>query len=302
MLVADVLLVGWAVKRQSDPAPHSSIVSTTTSSQSDSSGLGSDHPSDSSSASPSASQSGASTGSTSGSESSDAGAQVLLSGSGLTVLKATRGTCADGGGEVERSTDSGKTFEPVRLPAAAVEVDKVDAQTMTIVASDQKCSPTTYASTDGGRTWRSQGGDAEWHLAGDPTASQVVSPKGPVATPCPPVSLSVVRNDIVRVLCGDGRIFRAPDDVNWQQVGAVPGATAIRFPTPYQGFALAPGSKGCRTALMVSTNSGATWREHGCLEGSPGRALASSASGGLLALVGDRLQVSTDNGASWRAP
>jgi hypothetical protein len=112
--------------------------------------------------------------------------------------------------------------------------------------------------------------------------------------------MSTVRNDVVRLLCPDGRILRSPDDRAWTVVGRLKGAAAFHFPLPDIGFALAPRGN-CESAVMRTTDSGASWERLACLEGEPPRGI-SGQDGRYAAVVGDRVKVSDDRAVSWRNP
>ena len=135
-----------------------------------------------------------------------------------------------------------------------------------VLAADESCRTVGYESRDRGRSWDSVSprgsGISTDRCVPDACSPLTVS----VATPCVPRAMSTVRNDVVRLLCPDGRILSTPDEQTWTVVGRLKGAVAFRFPVPDVGFALAPQAK-CEAAVMRTTDSGATWEHLTCLEG-----------------------------------
>ena len=227
-----------------------------------------------------------------------------MSRQGKVVVRSTRGSCeGDPQASLQISTDSGGSFKTAEPDPAVNEVLAVEALPggqVTVVAAGEDCKPVGYVSTDRGATWQEAPTDGRWYLAADPSARQVTSPDGPMATPCAPSAISTVRNDIVRLLCPDGRILRTFDDKNWVVAGRLDGATAIRFPVPSVGFAVAP-AKSCRAAVFRSTDSGRRWTRLTCLAGDTPRGIAGQ-DGQYVAQAGDVVEVSDDRGETWQRP
>jgi len=230
-------------------------------------------------------------------------APLLMSSGGQLIVYAPRSSCAGGvDPQLRLSDDRGKTFRPVELDpkATAVLGLEVDEERVLVLAAEKSCRVVGYESRDRGRSWDSVTPEGRWHLDGSLGARRVQSPDGPVATPCVPRSMSTVRNDVVRLLCPDGRILRTPDEQAWTVVGRLKGADAFRFPIPEVGFALAPRAR-CEAAVMRTTDSGATWERLACLDGGPARGI-SGQDGRYAAAVGDTVQVSDDRAESWGTP
>jgi hypothetical protein len=230
-------------------------------------------------------------------------APMMMASAGKLIVGATRNSCR---GVVDPylgiSDDGGKTFRTVKADpkvTAVLAVEVTDNQRVLVLAADDKCRTVGYESRDGGRSWDTVDPKRRWHLDGSADARRVHSPNGPVATPCVPQTMSTVRNDVMRLLCRDGRILR-PDGEAWTVVGQVKGAVAISFPTPEVGVALAPQGK-CASAVMRTTDSGATWKQQACLEGAPPRGI-SGQDGKYVAVAGDKVQISDDRAETWRKP
>lgn len=294
-LVADVLLV-WAAFRHMDaPVVNNTASSTQVTDQPRSTPSSSAKPTSGSGSSGQSGQSG-----------QIATESVLLGGSSTLLVKAARGTCIPGlqtrsSAKVTVSTDGGASFSTARLdpaPAAVLNIDTGSARRVTVLgAAGAKCRVQAYRSTNG-KAWTTSAGNGLWHLAADPSSTQVFSPSGATLAPCSPIAISVVRNDIARILCGGGEMFRSPDDKTWSPLGTVRGATAIRFPTPYQGLALAK-TGGCPATVLRSLDSGRTWTKRTCLRGGPGVALTGQ-SNRYVALIGDTVRTSADGGKTWK--
>ena len=230
-------------------------------------------------------------------------APLLMASGGQLIVGATRGSCAGGVDlYLGLSADRGKTLRTVELDptVTAVLAIEVTDKRVVVLAADQACRTVGYESRDRGKSWKSVNPRGRWHLDGSPGAKRVHSPDGPVPTPCAPKAMSVVRNDVVRLLCPDGRILRNPGGQSWASVGQVDGAVAIRFPTPETGFALAR-QRSCASAVMRTSDSGATWERVACLEGEPARGI-SGQDGTYAAVVGDSVKVSNDEGEHWENP
>lgn len=231
-------------------------------------------------------------------------ASLLMASGGELIVSSTRGSC-DGGPDpfLRLSDDRGKSFRTVDIDSevtAVLAIEVIDDEQVLLLAADEACRTVGYESRDKGRSWKSVDPTGRWHLDGWADAKRVYSPRGPMTTPCAPRAMSIVRNDIVRLLCPDGRILRSPDDRSWTVIGQLEGAVALRFPIPEVGFSLAR-QRNCDAAVMRTTDSGTTWERIACLEGDRPRGI-SGQDGLYAAAVDDTVQVSDDRAETWQSP
>jgi len=231
-------------------------------------------------------------------------APMLMSSGGRLIVSSLRSSCGgDAAPQLRVSDDRGRSFRSVELDSkvtAVLALEVIGDDRVLVVAADKACRTVAFESRDRGKSWDAVDPKGRWHLDRSLNAKRVLSPNGPLTTPCAPITLSQVRNDVVRLLCPDGRILRAPDDQQWTVVGRLKGAVTIRFPVPEVGFALAPQGK-CDAAALRSTDSGATWERLACLQGQ--RPLAISGQDGeYAALVDENVEISDDRGETWRSP
>lgn len=220
-----------------------------------------------------------------------------------TLVRATRGDCQNSTMPLVAATGAGGAFRARTVPGLR-EVLRVlvsAARDIRLIGLDANCEVARFSSTDRGRRWkRSVPGGTTWHLSADSEAATVASPRGRLATPCVPTGLSTTEGDVVRLLCGNGRILGTTDvGRTWSPVGRLRGAVDIAYTSSGQAFALAH-QLGCPAAVMESIDGGSLWTRLTCRPGSRPRAIA--ARGGLVAAeVGHVVSVSTDGGASWPA-
>lgn len=216
-----------------------------------------------------------------------------------TLLRATLGGCTDDADpEVAVSTDQGATFRA--LPVApdldgVLAVEATGRRSLQLVGADATCTAQAYTGGARTRSWQSGPIGAEWHLMLS-GADTVHSPDGVVETPCTPGALSTVGS--VRLLCEDGRVLGTADaGQNWATLGRLPNATAFAFDGPNRGYALVT-RQDCPTAVMTTTDGGASWTFADCLDGD-GRAIA--ARGDVVtALVDDQVLRSEDGAETWQ--
>lgn len=227
---------------------------------------------------------------------------TLMATSGDLVVQAERGSCAsETSARIVLSTDGAKTFDPVQLddPLAAVLALHVTDDGIQVIGADADCEPITLTSADG-EQWDAGEAPSDWHLTADPEARQVVSPDGDLDTPCTPTALSVESDAVVRLLCTNGRLLGLSGS-SWAALGNLPGATAIRYPTPAVGFAIAPDGD-CENAVLRTDDGGADWRQLACLEGVDAEGAVAGRDGRYIARAGDVTLVTDDGGDTWTRP
>lgn len=241
---------------------------------------------------------------TSGSASAGRSADPMLAvTSDGTVLRATRGSCDDGTSPVvDVSKKRGRNLSSGTVDgltqALRVVADSDDA--LTIVGLDSNCNVATFRSNDGGSSWSSSDGAAgTWYPSQAPRKFVVFSPGGKKRTPCSPQALAPVDSGVARLLCKDGRVSGTSDSaISWLTLGKLDGGTAMAFQTPGDGYAVAV-QNDCDAALMRTRDGGTSWSEASCLKGGAPRAVAFTGDT-VVAQAGDRLQISTDAGGTWR--
>jgi hypothetical protein len=116
-----------------------------------------------------------------------------------------------------------------------------------------------------------------------------------------PLALSSEGTAVVRVLCEDGKLLGYDGGDSWAALGDLPGATAVRYPTPARAFAIAPGEE-CPTAVFGTRDGGADWSQLACLEGAEGSGAIAGRDGHYVARAGGVTLVSTDSGSTWVPP
>jgi hypothetical protein len=85
---------------------------------------------------------------------------------------------------------------------------------------------------------------------------------------------------------------------SWITLGVLDGAVALSFETPGDGLAVAT-QEDCDAAVMRTADGGTSWDRAFCLKGGARRAVA-AVGDTLVAQAGERLQISTDAGSTWR--
>jgi hypothetical protein len=286
----DLVLVALAVRHTSQAPPPAPAPAAR--SEADPSDIGSDAGS-----SPSPSASAAST------PAGRSAQPVLAVTSDGTVVRATRGSCSDGTApvvDVSQQRGRGLTSGSVHGLSQTLRVVADSDTDLSIVGLDSACDVATFTSSDGGGSWSSRDGAAGlWRPSPAPRKAVVYSPRGRYRTPCSPKALAPVDGGVARLLCRDGRVSGTSDaGSSWLTLGQLDGAVAMSFETPGDGVAVAEQSD-CDAAVMRTSDGGASWVEVSCLEGGAPRAVT-SAGDTVLAQVGDRLQISTDGGSTWR--
>ena len=215
------------------------------------------------------------------------------------------GSCPDGGGSVERTTDGGESWEAAEIDQDAfVRLKDSGGATAWVVAVEgEDCEPVFVGTTTGGQEWGVLPGSlaAAWYVEpGDGAA--VHSPEGVQAGPCDAdvVDLAPVTSEDAGLLCPDGRVFTTDDGaVSWGERVVVPGAVAL---TDADGgyLAAALGAEGCDGVQVVTAGEGSA-EALGCAAG-PGEAgqVALSAFGETVWLwAGADVRVSGDGGRTW---
>lgn len=229
------------------------------------------------------------------------------------VGRAVTGTCGEGGGEVELSTDGGVEFAATELPeeaAVILRLSVTDAESIWAVGTDTSCeSYTVYRTEDGGQTWESEeGSDGAWHVTNQATVD-VHGPYGTVTTSCgddAAVSdISMLSEGVAFALCSDGTVVSSGDAGDtWTEpddVTPVTNAVSIDFVDESVGLLVAAGSDDCAgLAVLATSDGGANWEPRSCIETS-GSGLADLSTTDESAYVAHDGGVwfSSDSGENW---
>ena len=239
----------------------------------------------------------------------DAQRTLVDIGSDRAVARATSGRCGKGGAKVELSLDGGRTFEPAKIPAAAVvlRVASTDADKAYVVATDPDCRVvTTFTTTNGGGAWeRTDGSEGSWHRLAR-AAARIHAPTGAADVPCERdqvvTGFSTLSTEQAYALCSDGAVLRTVDGAkSWSPQGTVPGATDLDFVDPSNGLAVTTSQPSCAGVAVLATTDGAkTWKARTCVKTSAGGVPDVSADGKRAYLaVGESVWFSDDGGSSW---
>ncbi len=200
------------------------------------------------------------------------------------------------------SADEDKSFQPTRIPSVTevLRLEAIDDENFWVVGTNGQCTPGRYVTQDGGDTWqRSDGAASLWYMARDRSVPRVVHAPGRLTdTPCDPVSLSAVGNEVLRILCTNGDLIGTDDQGDsWVSLGSLPGAAAVRFTSLSEGYAVAS-QPTCSAAVLATIDGGLTWDQVTCLGGGQPRAVA--AAGDIVAAqVDNSLRVSL-GGGPWK--
>ena len=227
MLLADIVLVAWALglvgggEPRSERSVRSSATSSTTATPS------SPEPSPESE-----------------------GSTVLLDAAGAThALRATYLPCSTEGPaavEVERTTDGGATWQASEVAARSVLRVRLTSESEGFaVVADEECEPRVVTTADGGETWGEPGpAVSTWGLWPEP-GPEVLVPGGRPATACDEgdaVAISATDGSEAFVLCGDAAVRRTSDaGKTWTDAATVKDALSVS-------------ARGDRVAVLVDTD------------------------------------------------
>ncbi|PRZ44004.1 hypothetical protein CLV47_101128 [Antricoccus suffuscus] len=287
LLVADVVLIGLAIRHTNTVPASSTSKSSSSTSQSQ----------QSSSTAAATSTSAATT-----PAKKDAHRALLAVGGDGTILRSNGGDCTSGGtATVEYSTDKGATFKPASQQVS--QVLRLSAQASNnfwFIGTDASCQPTLYRSRDGGATWVSESAGGAWYFSTDPTSTQIFSPDGAVEAGCTPVAFSTLSAQQAYVACSSGDVRVTKNrGAKWDTAGQLPNIAAIAFVNLSRGFALAA-TADCPAAAFTTEDAGTTWKQTACLPGTTPKAI-DGVGDTVYAQVDDALQVSKDGAVTWNS-
>jgi photosystem II stability/assembly factor-like uncharacterized protein len=238
---------------------------------------------------------------------------LTLASAGL-AFRAEPGTCL-GGAEIARTTDGGRSWQPVETPTPIVlQLRALSVSELQLVGGrGEACAPGYWSSADRARSWDGPARQAEqWHRLATETR-RLNTPTGIVLSPCRDRSAGVRELEALSasdavVLCQDGAVYRTIDGGSqWARALDVPGSVALAWETRELGWVLSSTSETCAGYQLNRTiDGGTTWQQGGCVGEadlvSPGvlPSLAFSDSQTGMAVVGEATFVTRDGGLTWR--
>lgn len=245
------------------------------------------------------------------------GAISLAYSASGTLMRVTRGSCtATGRPFLELSADVGKNFKEIALPLldqgdntkfgsrpttvkTILQVTASSATKFTVIASDEQCVSHRYSTNDAGANWTEQKKFQTWFV--NASGDEVVSPGGASQPGCQIVSLSPISDRNAKVACENGSILGTDDHGDtWVTLGNLNNLSAATFDDLRNGYAVAEYTD-CKARAYVTNDAGLNWKAAGCVGKNAVQSLVGNA-GRLVALVGDRVKISTDGGKTWEVP
>lgn len=223
--------------------------------------------------------------------------RLLAAADGTTAWRATAGSCGDPG-TLERTVDSGETWEAVPLDVAPVSRIRVlNADSLFIIGGGEGCELTYVSSSTAGETWTTndQYLVGSWFVIPEERAV-IATPAGNMSAPCVVTELAGLDASHAAALCEDGSLALTADGgVTWAET--TPDLRALALGVADNGYALAGVLQECGDdiAVMVTDTSANGAAAPSCTAISVNESrLAVSASGGVVWLwAGDEVLVSS---------
>lgn len=223
--------------------------------------------------------------------------------SARSAVRASGGSCLEGGAQIEVTDDQGRTWEPVSTPADQVlRVNRPSGDTLWFVGGEGgECSLGFTSSEDRGETWVGPSDTTgAWHLELDLEARTLHAPYSTVDSPCadtPTVEVEAISFDEAWVLCRDGEVFGTLNaGVSWTSAGRADQAVALGVLGEVPVVAVL--SSGDCTGLAVGEPGAAAL---GCVDGATsgqvGLGFAGPSAGFLVA--DGATWTSNDGGTTW---
>ena len=230
-----------------------------------------------------------------------------------TAFRGQTGACL-GGATLERTTDGGRTWDPIVLPTESLlDIEAQSQVVLSIVGSDKDCTPGAWSSSDAGAEWNGPTPTGPAWVRIDGNNKELRAPSGEVKNPCFEEGLVAVEvegmsDTSAAVLCEEGVIARTDDaGATWPKAAPVVGAEALAWQDPLNGWVLASGGGACPAFQLNRTaDGGATWSPGGCVgvagDAGPQVARPSLAYANLLAgmaVIGEATWTTADGGNTW---
>lgn len=220
------------------------------------------------------------------------------------VVRASGDACVAGGPSiaVSASIDGGVIFRTTEVAGltSVTGVDVHDRKSATLLGAGADCQPVGLETADSGNTWTATDElPTFWSLLAG-TDTEVMTPGGPAAVPCPPAAISGVDGSVARLWCADGRVLgTATSGSEWVPLGTLAGGRSMIFTSPGDGYALVDREE-CDGVAVMRTRDGSSWKQVHCSTLPAPHGLA--ADGGTAILLGaDGVEASTDAGETWTA-
>ena len=225
------------------------------------------------------------------------------------------GTCL-GGAALEGTTNGGRSWRPLEVPAEAIlDLRTTGADSVEVVGADEQCRVRVWSSPDRGQTWSGPSPAGNMFVRLPDTARDIATPTGVAKNPCrdrdaPPLTVEQISATEAMVLCADGEVIATTDGgLTWVVRAAVVGAQAMAFEGPQLGWVLVRDGGRCPSyEAQVTQDGGVTWNLGGCLGETriaDDRVLPSlsfaTPSDGLADLAGEPY-VTPDGGRLWQLP
>jgi photosystem II stability/assembly factor-like uncharacterized protein len=215
---------------------------------------------------------------------------------------------------MERTTDGGRTWEQLAVPTQSLlDIEAQSQVVLTVVGSNEECTPGAWSSSNAGERWSGPTPTGNAWVRIDGNNREIRAPSGEVENPCvgperAPIEVEGFSATSAVVLCEDGAIHGSDDaGASWTELTAVPGAKALAWQDPQNGWLLVSDIGLCPAfQLMRTTDGGSTWETGGCVgvqdDAGPQVARPSLAYADLLAgmaVLGETTWTTDDGGNNW---
>ena len=224
------------------------------------------------------------------------------------ALRATTGACATPG-TLERTEDSGATWEPVEIDLVSyVRIRVPDPSTYFVIGASEDCAAAQYASFSSGAAWVNRDNQLpnSWYV--DPVDRHTIHGlTAAVPAPCTVVT-DLVGLDTSRgaILCGDGQLGWTTDGgATWTLETGLPGAAAVTGLGAEVMVAGYGAQADCDGISIHSAAQGAAPKLVNCVSVpdaanlNPADIAVGQRDGNVWLWAGDRIFRSTDQGSSW---
>ncbi|MGV8896372.1 MAG: hypothetical protein ACOH1U_07930 [Rhodoglobus sp.] len=219
--------------------------------------------------------------------------------------RSTVGTCTGPSAVVESTIDGGATWQQVNPPEVReVLYVSANASLVTILAkTGDACTLEVLKSFTGGQFWGSYPDEVTGYTHFDPAnPAAVQTPGGPLSVPCLSVNEAKVRGDATVVACAGELVETSNAGGDWSSV-VVPGLLGATGNDA--GYTLAVSGAADCAGVSIQTLTAplgtAAPTAVGCVdpEAAPSQVSIAQTGSDIWLWSGDRVFVSTDNGASW---